>query len=100
MMEGYRSEWVAHGGDEFVYVLAGRICYTVGKKDYPLSPGDSLHFDARKRHRVANVGDGPAEVIAVGTLPLFDDRGAGFVSATMDVVNRRPPHVRRRASRA
>ncbi|WP_174975931.1 helix-turn-helix domain-containing protein [Burkholderia contaminans] len=85
MMEGYRSEWVAHGGDEFVYVLAGRICYTVGKKDYPLSPGDSLHFDARKRHRVANVGDGPAEVIAVGTLPLFDDRGAGFVSATMDV---------------
>lgn len=85
MMEGYRSEWVAHGGDEFVYVLAGRICYTVGKKDYPLSPGDSLHFDARKRHRVANVGDGPAEVIAVGTLPLFDDRGAGFVSATMDL---------------
>ncbi|MCA8299308.1 XRE family transcriptional regulator [Burkholderia sp. AU30198] len=85
MMEGYRSEWVAHGGDEFVYVLTGRICYTVGKKDYPLSPGDSLHFDARKRHRVANVGDGPAEVIAVGTLPLFDDRGAGFVSATMDL---------------
>ncbi|MEK7916818.1 XRE family transcriptional regulator [Burkholderia contaminans] len=84
MMEGYRSEWVAHGGDEFVYVLAGRICYTVGKKDYPLSPGDSLHFDARKRHRVANVGDGPAEVITVGTLPLFDDRGTGFVSATMD----------------
>ncbi|NHV30000.1 helix-turn-helix domain-containing protein [Burkholderia sp. D-99] len=91
MMEGYRSEWVAHGGDEFVYVLAGRICYTVGKKDYPLSPGDSLHFDARKRHRVANVGDGPAEVIAVGTLPLFDDRGAGFVSATMDA--RKPAPV-------
>lgn len=93
MMEGYRSEWVAHSGDEFVYVLTGRICYTVGKKDYPLSPGDSLHFDARKRHRVANVGDGPAEVIAVGTLPLFDDRGAGFVSATMDA--RKPaPGVR------
>lgn len=90
MMEGYRSEWVAHGGDEFVYVLAGRICYTVGKKNYPLSPGDSLHFDARKRHRVANVGDGPAEVIAVGTLPLFDDRRAGFVSATMDTTKPAP----------
>ncbi|MCO8613056.1 XRE family transcriptional regulator [Burkholderia multivorans] len=88
MMEGYRSEWVAHGGDEFVYVLSGRICYTIGKKDYPLSPGDSLHFDARKRHRVANVGDGPAEVIAVGTLPLFDDSRATFVSATMDVAQR------------
>ncbi|HDV6322131.1 TPA: cupin domain-containing protein [Burkholderia multivorans] len=88
MMEGYRSEWVAHGGDEFVYVLSGRICYTIGKKDYPLSPGDSLHFDARKRHRVANVGDGPAEVIAVGTLPLFDDSRATFVSATLDVAQR------------
>ncbi|KWF61812.1 helix-turn-helix domain-containing protein [Burkholderia pseudomultivorans] len=86
MMEGYRSEWVAHGGDEFVYVLDGRICYTVGKKDYPLSAGDSLHFDARKRHRVANVGDGPAELIVVGTLPLFDDDGqAEFVSATMEI---------------
>ena len=83
MMEGYRSEWVAHGGDEFVYVLAGRVCYTIGKKDYPLSPGDSLHFDARKRHRVANVGDGPAELIAVGTLPLFGDDCGELGSAAM-----------------
>ena len=83
MMEGYRSEWVAHGGDEFVYVLAGRLCYTIGKKDYPLSPGDSLHFDARKRHRVANVGDGPAELIAVGTLPLFGDDCAEPGSAAL-----------------
>ncbi|WP_175923623.1 helix-turn-helix domain-containing protein [Burkholderia latens] len=83
MMEGYRSEWVAHGGDEFVYVLTGRVCYTIGKKDYPLSPGDSLHFDARKRHRVANVGDGPAELIAVGTLPLFGDDCAELGSAAM-----------------
>ncbi|AXF21983.1 XRE family transcriptional regulator [Burkholderia pyrrocinia] len=101
MMEGYRSEWVAHGGDEFVYVLAGRICYTIGKKDYPLSPGDSLHFDARKRHRVANVGDGPAELIAVGTLPLFDDSCAEFVSATMEIRQPAPgapgePRVSRR----
>ncbi|WP_321810922.1 MULTISPECIES: XRE family transcriptional regulator [unclassified Burkholderia] len=85
MMEGYRSEWVAHGGDEFVYVLTGQLCYTIGKKDYPLSPGDSLHFDARKRHRVANVGDGPAELIAVGTLPLFDDNCAELGSAAMKI---------------
>lgn len=85
MMEGYRSEWIAHGGDEFVYVLSGHICYTIGKKDYPLGPGDSLHFDARKRHRVANVGDGAAELIVVGTLPLFDDGQAEFVSASMEI---------------
>ncbi|WP_126286568.1 helix-turn-helix domain-containing protein [Burkholderia stagnalis] len=87
MMEGYRSEWVAHGGDEFVYVLAGQVCYTVGKKDYPLSPGDSIHFDARKRHRVANVGDGPAELIVVGTLPLFDDESRSeFASASVEIM--------------
>ncbi|RQR49222.1 cupin domain-containing protein [Burkholderia sp. Bp9125] len=86
MMEGYRSEWVAHGGDEFVYVLAGQVCYTVGKKDYPLSPGDSIHFDARKRHRVANVGDGPAELIVVGTLPLFDDGDSEFASASVEIM--------------
>ncbi|HIC7214240.1 helix-turn-helix domain-containing protein [Burkholderia stabilis] len=99
MMEGYRSEWVSHGGDEFVFVLTGRICYTVGKKDYPLSAGDSLHFDARKRHRVTNVGDGPAELIVVGTLPLFDDDScAEFVSATMEIRQPAPgePRVSRR----
>ena len=78
MMEGYSSEWVAHGGDEFVYVLSGKLRYTVRKKDYELTAGDSLHFDAQHRHRVVNVGPGPAEVIAVGTLPLFDDGHAAL----------------------
>ncbi|KVW41744.1 helix-turn-helix domain-containing protein [Burkholderia ubonensis] len=85
MMEGYCSEWVAHGGDEFVYVLSGQIRYTIGKKDYPLSSGDSIHFDAHKKHRVANVGAGPAELIVVGTLPLFDDGHAEFVSASTEI---------------
>lgn len=86
MMEGYCSEWVAHGGDEFVYVLSGQICYTVGKKDYPLAPGDSIHFDAHRKHRVANVGAGPAELIVVGTLPLFDDSYAEFVPASTEIM--------------
>ncbi|MDG0025625.1 cupin domain-containing protein [Trinickia sp. Y13] len=73
MLQGYSSEWVAHGGDEFVYVLAGQVRYTLRKKDYLLSAGDSLHFDAHERHRVVNVGQGAAEMIVVGTLPFFDD---------------------------
>ncbi|WP_116138439.1 cupin domain-containing protein [Trinickia diaoshuihuensis] len=80
MMEGYSSEWVAHSGDEFVYVLSGKVRYTLRKKDYELTAGDSLHFDAQHRHRVVNVGPGPAELIAVGTLPLFDDGHAAFQS--------------------
>jgi quercetin dioxygenase-like cupin family protein len=84
MMEGYTSEWVAHGGDEFVYVLSGRVRYTVRRKNYELTAGDSLHFDAQHRHRVVNVGPGPAEVIAVGTLPLFDDGHAEFSSLSRE----------------
>ncbi|KVK81819.1 MULTISPECIES: helix-turn-helix domain-containing protein [Burkholderia] len=80
MMEGYCSEWVAHAGDEFVFVLSGRVQYTVGKRDYPLGPGDSLHFNAHERHRVVNVGNEPVELIAVGTLPLFGDGQPAFPS--------------------
>ncbi|AOJ06931.1 helix-turn-helix domain-containing protein [Burkholderia mayonis] len=80
MMEGYCSEWVAHAGDEFVFVLSGRVRYTVGKQDFPLGPGDSLHFNAHERHRVVNVGNAPVELIAVGTLPLFGDGQPAFPS--------------------
>jgi quercetin dioxygenase-like cupin family protein len=80
MKEGYCSEWVAHSGDEFVFILSGEVRYTIGRKEYRLGPGDSLHFDAHQRHRLANLGDGPAELIAVGTLPLFDDDRPEFPS--------------------
>ncbi|AAU46861.1 XRE family transcriptional regulator [Burkholderia pseudomallei] len=91
MMEGYSSEWVAHAGDEFVFVLSGHVRYTVGKQDYPLGPGDSLHFDAHERHRVVNVGHGPVELIAVGTLPLFGDGQPAFPSLPGE---RKPPRTR------
>lgn len=70
---GYRSERVAHDGDEFVYVLAGQVQYTVGDRPYPLGPGDSLHFDAHRAHRLENLGRQPATLISVGTLVLFAD---------------------------
>lgn len=72
---GYRSERVAHAGDEFVYVLAGRVQYTVGDRPYPMGPGDSLHFDAHRAHRLENLGPEPAQLISVGTLALFADPG-------------------------
>ncbi|WP_323122748.1 helix-turn-helix domain-containing protein [Burkholderia alba] len=80
MMEGYCSEWVAHSGDEFAFILSGCVRYTVGRNEYQLGPGDSLHFDAHQRHRLANVGNGPAELIAVNTLQLFDDLCPEFPS--------------------
>ena len=115
MLEGYSSEWVAHGGDEFVYVLSGKVRYTLRKKDYVLAAGDSLHFNARGRHRVVNDGPGSAELIVVGTLPLFDDdqlkfapraksakpraKGAGKVKATADSVSPAKPRAARKPAK-
>ncbi|SMG00055.1 helix-turn-helix domain-containing protein [Burkholderia singularis] len=94
MMEGYCSEWVAHAGDEFVFVLSGQVRYTVGKRDYLLGPGDSLHFNAHTRHRVANAGDEPAELVAVGTLPLFGDGQPAFPSLPGEQKPARAPGAR------
>jgi transcriptional regulator with XRE-family HTH domain len=73
MPVGYQSELIAHDGAEFAYVLSGRILYTIDGRQYPLSAGDSVHFDAGKAHRLANVGTEVAEVLTVTTLGLFGD---------------------------
>jgi transcriptional regulator with XRE-family HTH domain len=70
---GYASETVSHDGDEFVYVLAGCVRYSLAGTDYLLQPGDSLHFDGRQQHSLTNAGTVPVEAVSVGTLPIFDD---------------------------
>ena len=70
---GYRSEVVAHSGDEFVYVLSGTVTYQVNGRDYMLAAGDSLHFDPQQKHAIHNDSDSSTEVISVGTLPLFEN---------------------------
>lgn len=76
MPVGYQSELIAHEGSEFAYVLSGRIVYSIEGRDYPLGPGDSVHFDAGKAHRLANVGDEVAEVLTVTTMGLFGEHAA------------------------
>jgi transcriptional regulator with XRE-family HTH domain len=70
---GYRSEFVAHAGEELLYMLSGRLEYTVRQQMYLLEAGDSLHFDGSHLHRFSNIGDGIAEVLWAGTLPLFEE---------------------------
>jgi len=41
---------LSHSGEEFVYVLEGRMKYRVGAVEYSLGPGDSLYFDALDEH--------------------------------------------------
>ena len=55
------------------YPLRPQARYTIDGRQYPLSAGDSVHFDAGKAHRLANVGSEVAEMLAITTLSLFDD---------------------------
>jgi len=41
---------LSHNGEEFVYVLEGRMKYRVGAVEYQLGPGDSLYFNAVDEH--------------------------------------------------
>jgi len=46
-----------HAGEEFVYVLEGRMRYRVGDLTYDLGPGDSLYFDAEEEHDLEPLTD-------------------------------------------
>ena len=54
-----------HEGEEFVYVLQGRMEITVGEHVNLLDEGDSLHFNSGIRHRMRNVSDNTAEMLVV-----------------------------------
>lgn len=47
---GIRPGGLSHSGEEFIYVLEGRMQYRVGAVTYDLGPGDSLYFDAEEEH--------------------------------------------------
>lgn len=55
---------VMHGGQEFNYVLQGRIRVTLGKNAYELSEGDAIYFDPRLPHAQSAVG-GTAKFLTV-----------------------------------
>jgi len=58
-----------HEGEEFVYVLEGRVEVQVGDHINLLEPGDSLHFNSGIKHDLRNVGDKDAELIVVVYAP-------------------------------
>ena len=55
---------VTHAGQEFNYVIEGKIKITVGQREYILDTGDSIYFDAGLPHGQAAV-EGPAQFITI-----------------------------------
>jgi quercetin dioxygenase-like cupin family protein len=59
------DEQYQHEGEEWVYVLAGRLRITIAGEDCDLEPGDAAHFDSRQPHRLTALGGRDAELILV-----------------------------------
>jgi len=71
MPGGEMEEAYSHGGEEFCYLLAGRLRYVVNGKEYRLEPGDSIHFQSSVPHGIHNDGDSPVTAVWVVTPRLF-----------------------------
>ncbi|MFJ8647731.1 helix-turn-helix domain-containing protein [Streptomyces sp. NPDC093546] len=57
-----------HPGEEWLYVLTGRVRLVLGDVVHVLDPGDSAHFDSLTPHRIAAAGRRGAELLFVHTL--------------------------------
>ena len=58
-----------HEGEEFVYVLKGRVEVKVGDNVNRLKKNDSLHFNSGVKHDLVNTGKTDAELVVVVYAP-------------------------------
>ena len=62
---------VPHEGEEFGYVLEGKISVILGKKRHTCNKGESFYYEAAKPHCIINKGKGKAKFLWVSTPPNF-----------------------------
>jgi quercetin dioxygenase-like cupin family protein len=58
-----------HEGEEFVYVLEGRVEVTVGQEVHVVKKGGTLHFDSNVAHNLKNLGSTQAKLLVVVYTP-------------------------------
>lgn len=54
-----------HVGEEFIYVLTGKIEVRVGENKNQLDPGQCIHFNSSIVHKLRNVSSDKAELLVV-----------------------------------
>ena len=58
-----------HDGNEWIYVLSGRVRLVIGERDWVLGPGEVAEFETRVPHWFGSTGDGPAEILSIFSRP-------------------------------
>jgi transcriptional regulator with XRE-family HTH domain len=62
-----------HSGEEFGFVLAGKLTVTLGDEQFELAAGDSIHYDASQPHAWSNPG-GEMCVVIWARSPAYGER--------------------------
>ena len=69
---GHTESHVVHEGEEFVWVLEGRLALELdGSEPITLEKGDCAYFDASRAHRYRNVAKGTTKAFAVISPPTL-----------------------------
>jgi DNA-binding transcriptional MerR regulator/mannose-6-phosphate isomerase-like protein (cupin superfamily) len=65
------GESYTHEGEEFLYLLRGKLHISVNEQEYRLKTGDSFYFESATPHRWRNPGQTETLVLWVNTPPTF-----------------------------
>ena len=55
----------AHDGQEFNWLVSGRMRFFISDKEYILEPGDSVYFNASIPHAMQSLDNTPAQFLAI-----------------------------------
>lgn len=70
LVEFETGEWndsrlYTHDGEEFIYLLAGKLEFHYGQEIMILKPGDSIYYDSSWAHGYISLGSEKAKAVAV-----------------------------------
>jgi quercetin dioxygenase-like cupin family protein len=57
--------WNEHGGQEFIYILKGRLEIWLDQRRHELEPGDSIYFDSKIPHALRGLDEAEAVFLDV-----------------------------------
>ncbi len=60
-----------HDGEEFGYLISGRLKLYLGDRIYSVKAGECFYYPAKRKHRIENPGGRPAKFIWISTPPTF-----------------------------
>ena len=61
--KGKSHEMQSHFGEEFGYVLKGKVVVVVGNKPYKVKTGETFYYDTNKVHYIKNTSNDIAKII-------------------------------------